>query len=618
VSTMIDIITEHRKHAFFSEDEYNLVSSLITIGQAHLFSDWDPVGTNDALKKQLLVALEKVHNTYPGGIIEYIKRAKQLLDDSKDGINTFSGFVPEHPEVVDLSGLDATFLEMENIGLQHAHELAIIMVAGGLGERLGYPGIKIDIPVDAVQKRTYLQLCIEYIKALQERYFGATDKNVDIPFIIMTSGDTHQKTIACLDGHHFYGLKPDQVILLKQDLVPALHDNKAHIVLERPYEMLLKPHGHGDIHTLVYQNKVIDRLIDSGVKQLAFIQDTNAHAVNAILPCIGASVTHGFGFNFAAIPRVPKEAIGAITKLVGKEKSVTVNIEYNQLDALLRETVNKEGDVPDEHGLSIFPGNPNIFLIDTELYSRILRETKGVTPEFINPKYTDETKTEFAKPARIETLMQDIPKLFEASDQVGTTVLDRKWCFSPNKNSVAAASIKEEANIPCESATTAESDYYLINRKKLAFGNMEFEQGDVEHYFGVPYLHGARVILYPDFCLTIEDIKRKVEGGHCSKDSTLILNGEDIIIRNLVLKGNSGLIVNVCKNARVEINDLTIDNDGFELKQLTRQEMDDPSVPEYLKIRGYKITPVDPLVYDITEAGAYEIGAEGKLVTRGS
>ena len=72
-------------------------------------------------------------------------------------------------------------------------------------------------------------------------------------------------------------------------------------------------------------------MIDLGVKYIAFIQDTTAHFVNAILPCLGVSVVNEFGFNFSAVPRVPQEAIGAITKLAGKKKSITVNIEYNQL-----------------------------------------------------------------------------------------------------------------------------------------------------------------------------------------------------------------------------------------------------------------------------------------------
>lgn len=46
-----------------------------------------------------------------------------------------------------------------------------------------------------------------------------------------------------------------------------------------------------------------------------------------------------------------KEAIGAITKLVGPGgATMTVNVEYNQLDPLLRATINPDGDVNDASG----------------------------------------------------------------------------------------------------------------------------------------------------------------------------------------------------------------------------------------------------------------------------
>lgn len=45
-------------------------------------------------------------------------------------------------------------------------------------------------------------------------------------------------------------------------------------------------------------------------------------------------------------PRQAKEAIGAIAKLSRPDgTSLTINVEYNQLDPLLRATINQEGDV---------------------------------------------------------------------------------------------------------------------------------------------------------------------------------------------------------------------------------------------------------------------------------
>lgn len=44
---------------------------------------------------------------------------------------------------------------------------------------------------------------------------------------------------------------------------------------------------------------------------------------------------------------------------------MVINVEYNQLDPLLRATINSEGDVNCETGFSPFPGNIN--QVKTEL-----------------------------------------------------------------------------------------------------------------------------------------------------------------------------------------------------------------------------------------------------------
>ena len=45
------------------------------------------------------------------------------------------------------------------------------------------------------------------------------------------------------------------------------------------------------------------------------------------------------------------QAIGAIALLEHRDgSSLTINVEYNQLDPLLRATINKEGDVNDASG----------------------------------------------------------------------------------------------------------------------------------------------------------------------------------------------------------------------------------------------------------------------------
>lgn len=51
---------------------------------------------------------------------------------------------------------------------------------------------------------------------------------------------------------------------------------------------------------------------------------------------------------------------------------MVINVEYNQLDPLLRATVNPDGDVNCETGYSPFPGNINQVIFHSEIIMYLL------------------------------------------------------------------------------------------------------------------------------------------------------------------------------------------------------------------------------------------------------
>ena len=114
---------------------------------------------------------------------------------------------------------------------------------------------------------------------------------------------------------------------------------------------------------------------------------------------------------------MPSESMGAICRLIDEtnpNKEIVINVEYNQLDSLLKEKWNKNGDVKNELGYSHFPGNTNTLVFKIPEYYRNLTRTGGVIPEFVNPKYANEQRTLFKSPTRLECMMQDYPKLLQS------------------------------------------------------------------------------------------------------------------------------------------------------------------------------------------------------------
>jgi len=89
--------------------------------------------------------LELVDQSYPdGGLTGYLTNAIALLEKSRRGENPLEGWIPSVPkgEAFEV-GTDA-FLRSEELGLKEVGKCGFILVAGGLGERLGYGDIKVS------------------------------------------------------------------------------------------------------------------------------------------------------------------------------------------------------------------------------------------------------------------------------------------------------------------------------------------------------------------------------------------------------------------------------------------------------------------------------------------
>ena len=578
-------LTDHLAAGVLSSGDLQLAESLLAEDQGQLFADWDAPGTNDDQKRAFLQTLQNCNRSYPGGLVAYIRNARRLLAESATGGNPFAGYAPEEPDLVDLSNFGPAYEEAEGVGLKSLAETAIVLVAGGLGERLGYYGIKLDIPVEVTETTSYLTHYTSVIQAASKRL------GHEIPLVIMTSRETNAGTISTLEANQNFGLALGQITILNQELVPALSDIDAHLSLEKKYNLNLKPHGHGDIHTLLHTSGTAKKFAAAGIRHLLFIQDTNGQVFNAALTALGVSEIRGYDFNSIAVNRIPGEAVGGIARLKKLDApDLTLNVEYNYLDPLLRETVNPAGDVAEPNGFSRFPGNINLLVVRLEPYLRVLESSGGVIAEFVNPKFADASRTKFKKPARLETLMQDLPKSFVSGEKVGVTIFDRVWCFSACKNNLVDAAAKVATNGPAESASSAENDFYLAGRMKLRAAGMEVIEAPQKTLSGIPLVPGPRVILRPSFALTLADVRARISGGSISGEATLVLDG-DVTLENVTIADGASLVAKAPAGELLVIKDRNITRAGtvHDLVPLTDAEMASTEVPEYLRIRGYRI-----------------------------
>lgn len=584
-----------------------LADMLLKQGQQHLFTDWPQLGVDDAKKINFFTQVEKLDANYPGGLEAYIQNARALLADSKSGKNPFKGYTPMVPNGERLTFGDEMFVKFEERGVKEACRSAFVLVAGGLGERLGYSGIKIALPSETTTGTCFLQLYIKSILALQDASIAANE-GVDgcrIPLVIMTSDDTHLRTQEILKANSFFGMSSDQVHLLKQEKVGCLLDNQARLALDPldKYTIQTKPHGHGDVHAVLYRSGLLSMWKEQNICWVLFFQDTNGLLFKAIPPSLGVSAVRDLDVNSLAVPRKAKEAIGGICRLTHETgRQMVINVEYNQLDPLLRATGHVDGDVNDESGYSPFPGNINQLIMKLGPYVEELSRTRGAIQEFINPKYKDASKTAFKSSTRLECMMQDYPRTLSASAKVGFTVMDTWLAYAPVKNNPQDA-VKVPKGNPTHSATTGEMAIYRANSLILRHAGVEIKAPKVETFNGEEVEVWPRIVWSPEWGLTFSNVKQKLSGTcSVSQKSTLVLDGKHIFLDNLNLDG--ALLVSAVKNAKVKLSSWHVHNAGWTLEPFNHN---DKSIPEETRIRGFAIKKLDQKVGTLSDPGDYNL-----------
>lgn len=136
LETALSVVTDSQKKLLL--DLYH------NYGQEHLLSDDGFRQASVEDRQALANQLEALDNDYSnGGLKGYIENARKLLKDSKDGVNPLDGWEPSVPQGANVDFGTERYKELEDIGLQHLGSVGFVLVAGGLGERLGYSSIKV-------------------------------------------------------------------------------------------------------------------------------------------------------------------------------------------------------------------------------------------------------------------------------------------------------------------------------------------------------------------------------------------------------------------------------------------------------------------------------------------
>lgn len=267
-----------------SIDIQTLKESYKSAGQDHVFTFWDSLSS---LQQNDLVSQLKALDP-PDEISRIAKETIETFEreikssSSSPSSQSQSSQSKETPPVIEPLPESATSSLLLNdsqsvaqqskwydLGLQiiKDNKLAVILLAGGQGTRLGSSAPKGCYDVNLPSHKSLFQLQAERISRLQTLASSSSSSAVIIPWYIMTSGPTRKPTEEFFEKNKYFGLDKSNVIFFEQGVLPCLTtDGK--IILETPSKVAVAPDGNGGIYKALVKGGILDDLKKRGIEHI--------------------------------------------------------------------------------------------------------------------------------------------------------------------------------------------------------------------------------------------------------------------------------------------------------------------------------------------------------------
>jgi UDP-N-acetylglucosamine/UDP-N-acetylgalactosamine diphosphorylase len=229
----------------------------------------------------------------------------------------------EPSPVVTLDDLGRRRQELATAGEEAyaAGRVAVLMVAGGQGTRLGFAGPKGCFPLAPHSGKTIYQLQAEKVLSVSRRAGRA------VPFLVMTSPATDEETREFFASRGNFGLDDDQLVFLSQGTVPSL-DRAGRALLAGPGRLLENPDGHGGAFAALVESGRLERLRAGGIRHLVYLQVDNVLAPVDDPLLVGLAEVEEADVVTKVLEKVdPDEKVGHLVRVGGRDRIV----EYTEL-----------------------------------------------------------------------------------------------------------------------------------------------------------------------------------------------------------------------------------------------------------------------------------------------
>jgi UDP-N-acetylglucosamine/UDP-N-acetylgalactosamine diphosphorylase len=337
------------------EPDPKLVARLSRHGQEGLFRWWGDL--DDEARSRLVAEVDSIDFDRLDRLVDTLVKAEMAERSSPVEVGPVDVF-----RLPQTDGERAARRHVAEIGEEALRrgEVAVVLVAGGSGTRLGFDGPKGTFPIGPVSGASLFQIHAEKIVALGRRY------GHHLPLYVMTSPENHEATARFFDEHDRFGLK--HLRLFVQGQMPAVDRESGKVLLASKGEVALSPDGHGGtISALAAAGpdggpSCLEEMASQGVKTLFYFQVDNPLVKIADPAFLGLHSQAGAEMSFKVIEKVaPDEKVGVVVSVDGTPQV----IEYSDLSAELAERREPDGR------LQLWAGSIAIHLFELAFIERL-------------------------------------------------------------------------------------------------------------------------------------------------------------------------------------------------------------------------------------------------------
>jgi UDP-N-acetylglucosamine/UDP-N-acetylgalactosamine diphosphorylase len=378
-------------------------------GQEHVLAWWDAL--SDPVRRSFLEQLNRLD-------LEELQRLYAQRDQ------VFPLPAPERIQPIPVVSAAAIEPETRQLGEEALRQgqVAVLVVAGGQGSRLGFDFPKGMFPTGPVSGKSLFQIHAEKVLALGRRY------GRPVPFLVMTSPATDVETRNFFERHRFFGLPREEVFFFVQGTMPALDLATGKLLLEKPGHLFTSPNGHGGTLLALADSGLLDKLRERGIREVFYFQVDNPLVKVADPSFLGYHRSVRSEASSKVIPKEgPDDKLGNLVLIDGR----CAIIEYSDLPAELARQRDASGR------LRFGVGSPAIHIFDIGFLERVSRGVERIPFHVARKKVPHlDARGEEVQPERENALKFEM-FIFDAlprADRWAVVETSRREEFEPLKN----------------------------------------------------------------------------------------------------------------------------------------------------------------------------------------